>query len=251
VSTKVAEAPDFGGHFSFILDDMNRDRLSIFVSSTYLDLKAYREVVRNAVFTLREHANDMLFWPADERSAEELSLDELEEAQLLVLIVAHRYGTVPVGASKSVTEAEFDYAVEHNIPVLAFFVDEQYQWPPNMIDFAQYEQLLAFKSKIREYCTPAYFTTPESLATQVTQALVNFDRRKRAVAPLTPSLRVYLAKALRKKADPTVFMGVAEDGLPLALAVKRSDNLVRSMERISTADLSPRKLYQAECDYLT
>lgn len=212
------------------------DSISIFISSTYLDLKDYRDATRSAILSLREHANDMLFWSADEREPLELSLAELKAAELLLLIIAHRYGTIPVGATKSITEAEFDYAIEQGIPVLAFFVDENYQWPPSMIDMQHYAQLLAFKTRVVQHCTPSYFTSPENLRTLVTQAIANHDRRKGHISePPLPSTHVHHPKVLLKRVDAVVDIGAYIDGIPLALKVIRADDLERSVFNVQRA----------------
>jgi hypothetical protein len=52
----------------------------------------------------------------------------------MILLVAHRYGVVPVGESKSIVHLEYEMAVAHSIPVLAFFLDPTFPWPPDFVD---------------------------------------------------------------------------------------------------------------------
>jgi hypothetical protein len=57
----------------------------------------------------------------------EESLAEVDASDLLVGIYAHRYGTTPDGVV-SITEREYDRAVELGKLVLAFIVDDAFAW---------------------------------------------------------------------------------------------------------------------------
>ncbi len=215
------------------------DELTIFISSTFVDLKEYREAVSSAILSLRNHAKDMIYWSADERDPTLLSLDELREADLVILLLAHRYGTIPPGETRSITEIEFDTAREIGLPVLAFFVDENHDWPGNKFDVKQYDKLLALKEKVRQSCTLKYFTSRESLAALATQAIANFDKRRRPWLETgrewMPPTTVNEASHFRESADLIVSIGPAEDGLPMGLEVSRSDNLEQPVAEIVKA----------------
>lgn len=219
-----------------LIERLGNKRFTIFISSTYLDLKDYRETVRTAVFRMRNHASDMIYWSADERRPDNLSIDELREADLVILILAHRYGTIPEGQDRSITEIEYDAATEANIPVIPFFIERKYSWPGDMFDVKHYDRLEKFKEKVGQDRTPVYFTTMDSLAARVTEALVNFDKRhNRVVEAEKPNLAVIDirdADALENIPDVYVLIGEAEDGLPLALTISRSDNLREPLSTI-------------------
>ncbi len=73
--------------------------LKIFVSSTFLDLKEYREAARASILGLKNHANDMIYWPADERDPEKLSLAELGSSELprnLDPILSLKFKSLPI-----------------------------------------------------------------------------------------------------------------------------------------------------------
>jgi Domain of unknown function (DUF4062) len=57
-------------------------------------------------------------------------LDEVAECDLFVGIYAHRYGFVPPDAHASVTELEYERAIELKKPVFAFVMAEDYDWSP-------------------------------------------------------------------------------------------------------------------------
>lgn len=212
--------------------------LRIFISSTFVDLEEYREAARSAILGSRNHANDMIHWAADERAPSSLSADEVCQSDLMMLILAHRYGTIPQDETRSITEIEFDIAKEAGIPVYAFFVDEKFAWPGDKFDVKNYDKLRALKEKVAQHCTPKYFTTRESLAFLVIQAIMNYDRTHRGwlyTPRVHPLPRVFDAKEIDEYADLLVQIGVAEDGLPMALEISRSDNLALPLAEITKA----------------
>jgi hypothetical protein len=65
-------------------------------------------------------------------------LEKVPEAEVVVVIVAHRCGWVPEGSdnpdTKSITWLECDYARKLRKEVLAFLVDPGYRWPTELYE---------------------------------------------------------------------------------------------------------------------
>ena len=113
---------------------------TVFISSTRLDLlptgyrAAAREAAVNADF-LPLGMED--FAPSGDKYTLEKCLEYVSRADLLVVIVAHRYGWIPrdqpKGETKSVTWLECEHARDvRKIQVLRFFVkddDDKWKWP--------------------------------------------------------------------------------------------------------------------------
>ena len=165
----------------------------VFVSSTYQDLTGYRAVVTRAILTGENIPDDMLYWPAEEDRALDASLRRVRASDLVVLILAHRYGTVPPGAQASITELEINEALACNIPVLAYLVDPTYDWPPPYVDIDPMARarLERFRQDIQQRVVTKSFTTPESLEVAVAHGLSRFrDRRSHrtesSFGPSTP-----------------------------------------------------------------
>jgi hypothetical protein len=97
----------------------------------------------------------------------EESLDEVANSDLFGGIYAHRYGTTPDGVV-SITEREYDRAIELKKPVLAFIVDDAFPWDDT---FKEGEpgrsRLAALKARVREHQTPERFKSPEDLGFRV------------------------------------------------------------------------------------
>src|SRR5438309_8462932 len=107
----------------------------VFISSTSEDLKEYRQQAAKAARGLGFFPLMMEDFPANGRGPSlDESLREVEKAELVIAIVAHRYGSVPNDGgqpdAKSITWLECEHAwnITHK-EVLAFIVDPTAKWP--------------------------------------------------------------------------------------------------------------------------
>ena len=115
-------------------DEQDQKTIRVFISSTYKDLVEYRDAAMKAVHSLLGYSDDMIFWSADERSPDKVSIERVKQCDVVILIVAHSYGFIPKNEQYSITEMEYRSARSANIPVLAFFVDDSILWPPAYVD---------------------------------------------------------------------------------------------------------------------
>jgi hypothetical protein len=148
---------------------------TVFISSTSEDLQPYRAAARDAALRAGFRP-DMIDYFGAGGKAPPLSkcLAKLTASDVVVVLVAHRYGWKPSeppgDGSKSVTWLECEHAVNEGKELLAFLVDENHPWPPRQMQFdeprlAEFRQWLADR-RIREL-----FTTPEDLRGKVGSAL--------------------------------------------------------------------------------
>ena len=107
------------------------DRKTVMISSTALDLPEHRQEVMDACMrlgiffqTMMEHLTATRR-PRRSRASPAMA----DRADIYVGIFAHRYGYVPTGAIQSkisVTEMEYNRAVERRIPRLIFLMDKDH-----------------------------------------------------------------------------------------------------------------------------
>ncbi len=212
--------------------------LRVFISSTFEDLQEYRAAAFAAIQSLGAHNDDMIHWAADERSAATFSIDRIKACDVVILMVAHRYSSLPIKEGISITEMEYDAARREGIPVLAFFIDEDEPWPPKWMDASNADRLKRFKQKVEAEVTRKTFHSPDDLARLVTQALAMFigkhrdylDKRRRFEGM---SVRVSEAQTCRTQPDTVVPIGLSEAGLPLLLRLKRSRDLGPSLHSLA------------------
>ena len=168
---------------------------TVFVSSTYEDLREERAEVQKALLKLGCMPIGMeLFGSADEDTWEFIKR-QIAESDYYVVVLADRYGSLaPDGVSY--TEKEYDYAREIQKPILAFVHGNRGGIPRDKTetDPQKRQQLDAFIQKIGRFPI-SKFTSPSDLATQVTVSFVNLRDRRPAVgfirADRAPDLKRY------------------------------------------------------------
>ncbi|MCP4118424.1 MAG: SUMF1/EgtB/PvdO family nonheme iron enzyme [Desulfobacteraceae bacterium] len=95
----------------------------VFISSTFIDNEERRKLVRDAITTEDMVWHGMEIFPAESSTAKKACLEHARKADLLVGIIAHRYGFIPDGDEKSITEMEYDAAKEAGKDCLMFQID--------------------------------------------------------------------------------------------------------------------------------
>jgi hypothetical protein len=213
--------------------------LRVFISSTFEDLLDYRYAASDAIRGLDLQTDDMIVWSADSRSPVDVSVDRVKQSDVFILLVAHRYGTVPDGAEHGIVELEYLAAREAGIDVYAFLVDEKVDWPPAHIDESR-GHVREFKARVQNEVTCKFFKTPHELALQVTQALAHHLTRPARPRPVVPRVTrtvrlVSSVSQLVSEPDVLVPIGTSEDGLPLLLEVIRSRDISYPFYRLRNA----------------
>jgi len=145
----------------------------VMISSTARDLPDHREQVRlaceQAGFAPHEMMEHLTALDAD---AAEASLKMVDDADVYIGIFAFRYGHVPDGADISITEMEYNRAVEANKPRLMFFMDEDHPITSKMVETGEGNiKLTALKERVGKDRVAGFFKSPDGLFASVTSAL--------------------------------------------------------------------------------
>jgi hypothetical protein len=117
----------------------------------------------------------MEHWPSLDTDGVAASLKKVDEADCYIGVVAHRYGYVPEGHKISVTEMEYNRAVERNIPCLIFLMDEEHPLKISQIEIEAAEKLRVFKERLKKERTVSFFKSPEHLCTEIVQSLSSLE----------------------------------------------------------------------------
>jgi tetratricopeptide (TPR) repeat protein len=153
---------------------------AVMISSTARDLsKKHREEVRMACERAGFHPREMMeHLTALDSNAVDTSLGMVEQADVYLGIFAYRYGTIPTGFDLSITEMEFNRAVELNKPRLIFFIHKDH---PVVIEDVETgpgaDKLNALKDRIGEARVAAFFRSPEDLRAHVVEALTALGKQ--------------------------------------------------------------------------
>jgi hypothetical protein len=127
-------------------------KYTVFISSTYEDLKHERQEVVKACLEMGHIPIGMEMFSAANESQWEVIQRTIAACDYYVVILATRYGsTIAAEDGISYTEKEYDYAVMQELPVLGFVLDASASWPENKreTDPAKQERLQKFKDKVR------------------------------------------------------------------------------------------------------
>jgi hypothetical protein len=183
---------------------------SVFISSTSEDLKPYRQSARDAAISAHFYPEMMEYFTASgEHPPLAACLAKIEHADVVVVIVAHRYGWVPDTAqNKSITRLECEEAERRGTEVLAFLAEGD--WPPHLreshraasaLESGNFTPELAqeiqrnitgleeFKRWLDSRGIRAQFTTPDDLGRKVEAALRDWRQRHTEFPEAPPERR--------------------------------------------------------------
>jgi hypothetical protein len=178
-------------------------RKTVMISSTARDLPNHREQVRLACERAGFEPREMMeHLTAENRTAVEVSLRMVAEAHVYLGIFAYRYGFVPPGSDISITEMEYNRAVELGKPRLVFFIHPEHPIVGGDVETGTgAEKLKALKDRIGEARVAAFFKSPEGIRSHVVEALTKLAKELDA-AEAGDAIASTVAKLHRKSAIP-------------------------------------------------
>ena len=109
--------------------------IKAFVSSTFDDLEQHRARVIEQIRNLGVFVDPMENWFSSTEEPKEFCLRRLDGCQLCILLVAFRRGFIPPNETVSITQMEYQEALERNIVVLPFMLRDDVQaWAPRFCE---------------------------------------------------------------------------------------------------------------------
>ena len=110
--------------------------------------------------------------PALDADAIKASIQMVDRAHLYVGLFAHRYGHIPKEHDISITQMEYERAVERGIPRLIFLIDEDAPVRLRDVDKGEKaDKLNALKELLKEELVVSFFESPSDLRTKVVDSL--------------------------------------------------------------------------------
>jgi tetratricopeptide (TPR) repeat protein len=152
-----------------------RERPNVMISGTARDLPEHRKEVMDACQRQGMFPTMMEHLPANDADAIRASLDLVDNADIFVGVFAHRYGYVPKAHAISVTEMEYNRAVERKIPRLIFVMDKKH---PVLIEDVEMGEaaakLKAFKERLQTDNIVNFFKSAEELRSLAINSLSHY-----------------------------------------------------------------------------
>lgn len=160
---------------------MNK-KYTVFLSSTYDDLREERREVMHALLELDCIPCSMETFPADDDEQFEFIKSVIDECDYYVLIIAGRYGSIGKNG-KSFTEMEYRYAKQKGIPILTFIHSDI-----GTISLDKSEKSDLNRKKLESFIKYAskdkmakFWNGKEDLAGKVSRAMISIIKRHPAI----------------------------------------------------------------------
>ncbi|OLE27798.1 MAG: hypothetical protein AUG44_09230 [Actinobacteria bacterium 13_1_20CM_3_71_11] len=104
----------------------------------------------------------------------------MARCEVYIGLFAWRYGFVPAGHDRSITELEYREALARGKPCFIFLLHEDAPWPRALVDRGEAgEQIEALRAELAERHMCAFFRGPDDLSAKVTAALANYLNGRR------------------------------------------------------------------------
>ena len=136
-------------------------RYQVFISSTFADLKDERKAALEGVYEAGHIPIALERFSAANESDLQTIKRAMEDCQVYILILGHRYGQIVPGETFSFTELEYDLAQELELLTLTFVLDEKLseerrttlnpKVARDVEDLRNYGKLADFHSKIEKF----------------------------------------------------------------------------------------------------
>jgi hypothetical protein len=141
---------------------------TVFISSTFLDLKEERKKVWDTLEKFDVIVKGMEQFGARKTTPLATCISEVEQSDIYVGIIGMRYGSEEPNSGKSYSQLEYEKAVEQNKEILIYLIDEENSnVTPNLIQYDKIQKLNNFKAILRDKHTIDTFATPQDLVTKL------------------------------------------------------------------------------------
>ena len=173
----------------------------VYISSTFQDLKAERRAAYEAVRRLRHDAIAMEDYVAADQRPLDRCLADVRRSDIYVGLLGWRYGYVPPGRTRSITELEFREAVKGKKPCLLFLQDSSVK--SRLVSRDDRKHIERLRASIGRNYLASFFTTPDDLAAKVTAAVANvFGEVTEAIGRLDMPLNRVIGELRKLAATP-------------------------------------------------
>ena len=169
---------------------MNK-KYTVFLSSTYDDLREERREVIHALLELDCIPCSMENFPADDDEQFEFIKSVIDECDYYVLIIAGRYGSIGKNG-KSFTEMEYRYAKKKRIPILTFIHSDI-----GYLSFDKSEKSELNRKKLESFIKYAskdkmakFWNGKEDLVSKVKSAMISAIKRHPAIGWVRGNLAI-------------------------------------------------------------
>jgi hypothetical protein len=131
-----------------------KNKLQIFISSTFSDLQIERQAAVEAVLRAGHISAGMELFSAGNESQLEIIKRWIGESDVYMLILGGRYGSIEKKSGLSYTELEYRYALEKNKPVFAIVVSDSLlkaKVKKSGVDVIERNEVAKYRNEVAKY----------------------------------------------------------------------------------------------------
>lgn len=146
----------------------NTTRKTVFISSTFVDLKEERKKVWDCLEKFDVTVKGMEQFGARKSNPLATCISEVEQSDIYVGIIGMRYGSEEPNSGKSYSQLEYEKAIEQNKEILIYLIDEESSAvTPNLIQFEKIQKLNNFKAILKDKHTIDTFSNSQDLVSKL------------------------------------------------------------------------------------
>jgi len=146
----------------------NRIKKTVFISSTFVDLKEERKKVWESLEKFDVTIKGMEQFGARKSNPLATCISEVEQSDIFVGIIGMRYGSEEPNSGKSYSQLEYEKAIEQNKEILIYLIDEESSSvTPNLIQFDKIQKLNNYKAILKDKHTIDTFSNSQDLVTKL------------------------------------------------------------------------------------
>ena len=145
-------------------DALNSSFKSVFLSSTFEDMKEYRKAIIDRIIQLRMVPICMENWGANANKVTSVITDEVKKADIYLGIFGTRYGYVDENTNMSMTEIEYREALASNKPILVYIAKNA---KDDITTGDNSQKMLELLTEIEKERIVYYFNSIDQLGEQV------------------------------------------------------------------------------------
>ena len=217
-------------------DPSNQETLTVAISSTARDLPEHREQVMAACLQQDLLPKMMEHLPAHDDDAIAASLQLIDSADIYLGVFAHRYGHVPAGHDISITQMEYERAVELGMPRLIFLMGDEHPIKAGDMEAGEGQvKLRALKERLKQDQVVSFFDSPADLRADAIHSLT--EAKRRLAEPVVRD-----APASEEPAEGVVLRTLMVSDLPRKLALVEQVGDDRAAELFEGHDRRARQL---------
>ena len=143
--------------------------MRVFISSTYEDLREYRDIANDALRRLGHETFMLESFSASPDRPIDVAQDAIASCDLFVLIIGWRYGYVPSADNPerlSLTELEYETALRFGKPVLTFMLTEPARQSSKALD--NLDRIKTFRDRMTRERVVSLVSSPPELRERLT-----------------------------------------------------------------------------------